>query len=99
MIPFTSKRINYSAINEADNKAERERQLQLKVNDEKRRKMNTEILTLNYWPFNAIGGPDFIRNALLDDKLKGVEPRNAWLLLIPLLLPLPLTLLLLFLLL
>jgi hypothetical protein len=46
MIPFTSTRINYSAIIEADNKADRERQLQLKVNDEKRRKMKV-ILTEN----------------------------------------------------
>jgi hypothetical protein len=46
MIPFTSTRINYNAIVEADNKADRERQLQLKVNDEKRRKMKV-ILTEN----------------------------------------------------
>ena len=46
MIPFTTTRINYSAIIEADNKADRERQLRLKVSDEKRRKMKG-ILTEN----------------------------------------------------
>ncbi len=54
MIPFTSTRINYSAIIEADNKADRERQLQLKVNDEKRRKMKVILSENSMLRFNQL---------------------------------------------
>lgn len=39
MIPFITSRVNYSAITEADNKSDRDRQAELKNNDEKRRRM------------------------------------------------------------
>ncbi len=39
MIPFITSRVNYSAITEADNKSDRDRQAELKNSDEKRRRM------------------------------------------------------------
>lgn len=87
MTPFTTTRINYSAITEADNKADRERQLQLKVSDEKRRKMKVILTENSMLRFNQLKNTiskdhapilDTLKDSLLslDSTLdKNIQPR------------------------
>jgi hypothetical protein len=78
MIPFITSRVNYSAITEADNKSDRDRQAELKNSDEKRRRMKVilnenSMLRFGNLKKNIADHDNSLLNTIKDSLLK-IDP-------------------------